>query len=249
MLDYHVVMDLLPTIARQYFSGKFKGSQLSAEPTKEENPLTADPNAGSSVVLSAVQKAVLLGMGLQHKSVDTLSAELGIPVSQLLALFIRAIRKISAYYKRVSTEAVEKTIEPAIVPSKSSEPSTAGTKRALEDEEAWDPTEQTLADDLDEGESEMRQALRERQRELISSLDLKQYAIAGDDDAWQSALTDKQRKKASGVVSIANPASSKLEQRKRYGTTVDAVAAEGRKLAEKALAGKKKSNKKIKSKK
>lgn len=47
-LDYHVVLDLLPSLASFYF----------------------DRRLGPDVRLSAVQSAILLGLGLQRKSVE-----------------------------------------------------------------------------------------------------------------------------------------------------------------------------------
>lgn len=47
-LDYHVVLDLLPTLASFYF----------------------DRRLGPDMRLSAVQSAILLGLGLQRKSVE-----------------------------------------------------------------------------------------------------------------------------------------------------------------------------------
>jgi N-acetyltransferase 10 len=48
MLDYHVILDLLPTAASLYFQKRI----------------------GNDVRLSAVQSAILLGLGLQRKSVE-----------------------------------------------------------------------------------------------------------------------------------------------------------------------------------
>jgi N-acetyltransferase 10 len=48
-LDYHVITDLMPTLAKLYFLGKF--------------PIT----------LPALQATILVGFGLQHKSLDMLS--------------------------------------------------------------------------------------------------------------------------------------------------------------------------------
>lgn len=39
-------------------------------------------------------QALLLGIGLQHKSVDQLEKELDLPSSQLMGLFNRLIRKL-----------------------------------------------------------------------------------------------------------------------------------------------------------
>ncbi len=48
MLDYHVILDLLPTVATFYF----------------------DKRLGSDVRLSAVQSSILLALGLQRKTIE-----------------------------------------------------------------------------------------------------------------------------------------------------------------------------------
>lgn len=48
LLDYHVILDLLPTVAMLYFEKRL----------------------GEEVRLSAIQSSLLLGMGLQRKSVE-----------------------------------------------------------------------------------------------------------------------------------------------------------------------------------
>ena len=48
MLDYHVILDLLPTIASLYFQKRL----------------------GGDVKLSAVQSSILLALGLQRKSIE-----------------------------------------------------------------------------------------------------------------------------------------------------------------------------------
>ena len=48
MVDYHVVLDLLPCVSDLYF----------------------DKRLGNDVNLSAVQASILLGMGLQRKSIE-----------------------------------------------------------------------------------------------------------------------------------------------------------------------------------
>lgn len=55
--------------------------------------LRATPSAGCSRRLSALQ-ALLLGVGLQHKSVDQLEKEIELPSGQLMGLFNRIIRKV-----------------------------------------------------------------------------------------------------------------------------------------------------------
>lgn len=54
MLDYHVIMDLLPTVAALYF----------------ENRL------GPDMKLSAVQSSILLSLGLQRKVIEEVEVRL-----------------------------------------------------------------------------------------------------------------------------------------------------------------------------
>ncbi|KAJ8695895.1 N-acetyltransferase 10 [Pleurotus ostreatus] len=73
MLDYHVILDLLPTVASLYFEKRL----------------------GSEVKLSAIQSSILIALGSQRKSVEDVETELQLPVSQILALFAKIVRKAS----------------------------------------------------------------------------------------------------------------------------------------------------------
>ena len=73
LCDHHLITDLLPTASRLYFLNKF----------------------GNDFKLSSVQAAILCGIGLQNRDVDSLTKELGLPSNQLLAMFNKAVRKIS----------------------------------------------------------------------------------------------------------------------------------------------------------
>lgn len=54
-LDYHVILDLLPTVALLYFEKRL----------------------GNEVRLSVIQSSILLGMGLQRKSVEEVEVRQG----------------------------------------------------------------------------------------------------------------------------------------------------------------------------
>ena len=54
MLDYHVILDLLPTVASLFFEKRL----------------------GDDVRLSAVQSSILLALGLQRKSVEEVEVRL-----------------------------------------------------------------------------------------------------------------------------------------------------------------------------
>jgi N-acetyltransferase 10 len=109
LLDYHVCLDLLPPVARAWF--------LQRVP----------------VALSALQAALLLGMGLQYKTVDALEAELGLPANQLLALFNRAVRKLSDHFRELMAGHIDQTLAPV-------------RDVAME----MEPRETSLADEMDE---------------------------------------------------------------------------------------------------
>ncbi|OWZ06402.1 N-acetyltransferase 10 [Phytophthora megakarya] len=70
MVDYHMIVDLIPSLARLYFLQRLP-----------------------QMTLSYLQRAILVSLGLQHQSVDVIQQELNVPSNQLLALFNKAVRK------------------------------------------------------------------------------------------------------------------------------------------------------------
>jgi len=152
MLDYHVVLDLIPAISRLYFTGRLKSSDIK---------------------LSGVQRAILLAIGMQHKEVDVIAGELNLPASQLLAIFMKIMRKIATHLASVISGAIE-----ADMP----DPRTVGVSvdnaSGAHDDEIIDkkfaPLEANLEDELEEGGDEALRELRAKQRELIDSLPLDQ---------------------------------------------------------------------------
>jgi N-acetyltransferase 10 len=184
MVDYHIIMDLLPTMARHYFIS-LPRDMLS---------------------LSPVQAAILLALGLQHRTMDELEKELKLPVSQLLAMFIKTARKFSKLYRDAHIQRIEQksTNKVHTEDKDNSENTTVATgKRDIEEIAEWAPTAQNLDEDLDEAAREARERLRERQRELVSSLDLSQYAIGGDDEEWNDEIKKKSRNLQGAVLNIS----------------------------------------------
>ncbi|KAG1068587.1 hypothetical protein G6F42_026360 [Rhizopus arrhizus] len=188
MLDYHVIIDMIPTIAELYFRGE----------------MPAD------IKLSGVQSAILLGIGLQRKSIDQLQSELSLASNQVLALFVKIIRKMSQYFAKVEAKAYEETV-PALKPSKKAD----GNKRDAADDEAWKPLKEELEADLEKAGDEVMDELKSKQRELIDSLDLTKYAIGGKDEDWASAedrvkaIASGKKASLSSVVSVKNENSKK----------------------------------------
>jgi N-acetyltransferase 10 len=176
MLDYHVILDMLPKVATHFFE-----KRLHFNDDKTSGETAADSAASVKAVdLSAVQKAILLGLGLQRKTVEDLEKELSLPVSQILALFIRIVRKACAFYDAVCTQAVHNDMQQTENRAKKTEVEVASDKledmkrgkRDIDDKEVWEPTLQSLEEDLDEGGRAVNDKFKQKQKELISSLDL-----------------------------------------------------------------------------
>lgn len=151
LLDYHVVLDLMPTIAQLYFSGRLK----------------------SNIKLSGLQQAILLAIGLQRKEVETVAEELSIASSQLLAIFIKTMRKITSHLGSLVAGAIA-----AEMPDASKVGVSRENAAGMHEDEAVDnkyaPIETSLEDELEEGGDEAMSELRAKQRELIDSLPLDQ---------------------------------------------------------------------------
>ena len=86
MVEYRLILDLVPTLAKVYFLNKVTGM--------------------GNLKLMALQKSILIGIGLQFKSIDKLSQELDLQSRQLLGQFKEMMRQIA--------EKIEKTKEETI---------------------------------------------------------------------------------------------------------------------------------------
>ncbi|GLG98567.1 RNA cytidine acetyltransferase [Gryllus bimaculatus] len=84
LTDYHLIVDLLPTLSRLYFLNRL-----------------------GEVELTPVQSAILIGLGCQHKTIEVLAAEIELPTSQVLSLFHRTIRKCVQFLLRVMEQTIE----------------------------------------------------------------------------------------------------------------------------------------------
>ncbi|KAI5462131.1 GNAT acetyltransferase 2-domain-containing protein [Mariannaea sp. PMI_226] len=183
MLDYHVVLDMIPTIATLYFTGRLK----------------------NDIKLTGVQQAILLAIGLQHKDIEAVSQELSLPSSQLLAMFIKILRKATSHFASLVTAAVD-----AELPKPASLGVTREDASGVHDDEIVDerfvPLATTLEEELEEGGDEALKALKQKQRELIDSLPLDQYEIEGDAPAWEEAekqvLNASKHGKSASMVSV-----------------------------------------------
>ena len=156
MADHHLVTDLLPALAKLVIT-----KQLG------------------DVHLSAVQLAILVGLGLQHKTVDDLVQELELPSSQLLALFNRSVRKLSAVLRGILECGIEKSLN------------------EVRDEKLG--KKQASLPSLGEELSDAAKVIDEKQKETFVNQNLSQYVIKGSESDWNQVL---QGSKSSGLVSL-----------------------------------------------
>lgn len=157
MVDYHLIMDLIPSISKMFFLQKY-----------------------GNLNLSAAQSALLLGIGLQHKSVDQLEKEIELPSSQLMGLFNRVIRKVVQLFNRVQ----EKAIEDEMVATR---------------DVVMEPTLKSLNEDLEEAAKEFQQK-HQTEVENLKGINLSQYVIRGEDDEWSEVL--KNTGQNASIVSV-----------------------------------------------
>ncbi|KIK34278.1 hypothetical protein CY34DRAFT_813025 [Suillus luteus UH-Slu-Lm8-n1] len=191
MLDYHVVLDLLPTVASLYFEGRL----------------------GDDVRLSAVQASILLGLGLQRKTIEEVEGELSLPVSQALALFVKVIRKITKHLVEIQKASIGADI-PLALPTTTSRVGDGGEPTQ------WTPVETHVEDELNEAGDEATKVLREKQREMIDSLDLSKYAINDASADWTVAEAQVSRlAKGEGatIISVKTTEPAAGKKRKAEG--------------------------------
>ncbi|KAK7994317.1 hypothetical protein PG991_015905 [Apiospora marii] len=181
LLDWHVIMDLLPTIATLYFTGRIK----------------------SHVNLGGAQQAMLMAVGLQRKDVEDVAQELTLTVSQVMAMLIKIMKKMMSYFQKLVAGAVE-----ADMPQTHVGVSAANADSAHDDkiDVRFNPLEKSLEEELEEAGDETTRAMKAQQRELIDSLPLNNYEIEDAAPGWEEAekqvATATKRGQANPVVSV-----------------------------------------------
>lgn len=219
MLDYHVILDLIPALALLHFNGRLP------------------------INLPKLQSSVLLAVGLQRKDVDSVSKELSSPgntiaPNQILAIIIKTVHKITAHFNSLVNSALEAELEPNMSIGVSRE-----NASGVHDDEVVDdrfaPLETKLDEELDEGGNEALKALREKQRELINSLPLDQYDIDTFAPGWEEA--DIQAAKALKSGATAPTISVKTSAKRKVAETETAAQLYEKEFGEKGAKKAKKS--------
>ncbi|EED91398.1 predicted protein [Thalassiosira pseudonana CCMP1335] len=160
LCDHHLVSDLIPSLSQLYFTSRM----------------------GHSFRLSSVQAALLCGLGLQQKSVEDLTKELGLPINQVLAMFNKAVKKMSLAFNQILVEEESKSLLGG----------DAMRKAETKVNKMRDVVGQTLEEDADEGAAVAMEALKKGNAENSRKSVIMKYALKGTDEEWATALKDKE---------------------------------------------------------
>ncbi|XP_040574778.1 RNA cytidine acetyltransferase [Lepeophtheirus salmonis] len=160
MADYHLIVDLLPSLARLFFLYRLDNFKLSA-----------------------MQKVILVGMGLQNKTVDDLVTDLELVGTQIMGLFNKMIRKLM----NALNETREKDLTRSLLSKK-----TNGQLNVMK------PVDESMDVELERAAQELKRTQKE-QLDSLKNSDIGQYAIKGSDKEWESALSGKGSK---GLISV-----------------------------------------------
>lgn len=149
LLDYHVILDLVPDISDLYFKGR-----LSKE-----------------VKLSHVQIAILLSVGLQRKTVEDVANELGLEQNQALAMFAKVVRKISLCFRDILKQSITKTLPPLEAAEAQTDDLTNADQAELEMEEDLNSAGKKAVDEVKTKQRELINSLKLDKYEIKDDLD------------------------------------------------------------------------------
>lgn len=196
MVDYHIIMDLVPCLANAYFTSLLNGVQ----------------EANSRITLSPLQKIILLCVGLQHKSMDDLTKIVSensgkdLPVSQLLALFIKAVRKITAAYRSAHLLLVDDGVNDGGDVDGDANISDANANdeddvNQINNARGEYPTTITenVSSATPDSEDDSETIEKERKRELINSLNLKEFAIDSSTPSLKEEWEEEIKKRSGNL--------------------------------------------------
>lgn len=175
LVEYHMILDLVPRLAGLYFEGQIP------------------------IDLSLAQSAILVGMGLQRKSVADLEQSLRLAGSQVLAAFNKALRKLKQYVQK-QLEAHLRASLPAQEGQMDLKP-TFGAQEAMEKE-------------LAEAGSSAVQA----KANLLQGLHLEQYAI--DRSSWDASVPHQTPPSAVSVKASTDAKKRKQHKKSTKGKKV-----------------------------
>ena len=106
MVDHHLITDLIPAIARLYFTDRLDVCRFWISYNKFIFLIITY----FQLKLSAAQSAIVVGVGLQHQSLDRMATSLGLPASQVMAMYNKTMRKFMHCFNGICEKAVEQKV-------------------------------------------------------------------------------------------------------------------------------------------
>lgn len=231
MLDHHVILDLLPSLAQSYFSGPLR----------------------NGVRLSGVQSALLIAVGCQRRAVEDVGRELGLQGgAQVMGMFVKLVRRLAGVVRGV----VERDVGAGLPGPEAGEIGGSDENEDGEDDGAstrkFRPLDTTLDEELAEDVDAEKRAERERARAMIDSLPLDRYeerAGGRGDDEWK----DAERVVAKGDGGAGKPTTVSVKKahtsegsgasKRKAGEALGEAQKEAEMVREKGMGGKKKKGK------
>ncbi|CAK9065097.1 unnamed protein product [Durusdinium trenchii] len=169
LVEYGLVLDIVPALATLYLSRRMP-----------------------SVRLSTLQSAIMLAVGCQHRTFDEVAQEFNAPASQLLALFNKAMHKLSNHCKALLERQVEEEGE--------AEGLGGRAMKSGEVVEGGAFVKDSLKSDQKAAGQKVNKKLEEKRKELISTLTDERFAIAPSTEDFAEALQGTAP--TGGVVSV-----------------------------------------------
>ncbi|KAF8822215.1 ATPase (DUF699) protein [Cardiosporidium cionae] len=186
LADHHFISDLVPTLAWLLFSRRFR-----------------------SLSLSYLQCSILLAVGSQRRSTEDLSSELGVPHNQVMALFNKAINKISKHLQNLIELGVAEDLFKTGESADTVKPSSLGKGSVVAEEGSL--LINSFQAELQEGAKKVEQQITQQRREFMESLkseELKKYSLESVSDVdFANELNGKMV--VSGSISIKRKNSHK----------------------------------------
>lgn len=173
MVDYHMIIDLIPSLARLYFL-----------------------NLMGNVSFSAVQTAILLSIGLQHKTVDQVVEDLNrnskndsnlLLSSQILGLFNRVIRKATEHLTSIVKDSYGNTFEDV---------------NNAENVEVSMEKGSELRKELEAADKELKRKQKIELEKLKQEQFSEEFAIKGSETEWSNALQSSKNKSVLSIKSV-----------------------------------------------
>lgn len=195
LCDHHLVVDMLPSLARLYFTGRM----------------------GKGFQLSSLQAALLCGVGLQHKSMDALTGEISLPINQILAMFNKGVRKISIALNDI----VEESEKAKLMTNE--ERAKAEKKASRLNDVTYQTLDEDAEEGAKDAMSTLQQSnISNLPSDVANDGDIMQYAVKGSDADWAKVLGDKDNMLDSkGTVQIKSKGDGKKLKRKVVQEDVD----------------------------